>query len=173
MDVGLTIRKRRQQAGLSQQALADAAATSQPTIAAYEAGRVVPSIPTLSRILGSCGYALTVKPSIVDVRWTRVEEKSLAIHRAIAAKLLVDPLPVLAKARRNVNMLRDADLGHASQLLDEWDRLLAAPVGEVVTVLLARTQRAIDLRQMTPFAGVLNDSERRQVLRSVPLQVNT
>jgi predicted transcriptional regulator len=173
MDVGLTIRKRRQHAGLSQHTLADAAATSQPTIAAYEAGRVVPSIPTLSRILGSCGYALTVKPSIVNVRWTRVEEKSLAIHRAIAAQLLVDPLPVLAKAGRNMNTLRDADIGHASQLLDEWDRLLAGPVDEIVTILLARTQRAIDLRQMTPFAGVLNDVERRSILRSVPRRLDT
>ena len=170
MDVGKTIRKRRQHAGLSQHALADAAATSQPTIAAYEAGRVVPSVPTLSRILESCGYALAVRPSTTHVRWTRVEEKSLAIHRAIAAKLLTDTTPVLAKARHNMVTLRDADLGHASQLLDDWDRLLAGSVDEIVTIILARTQQAIDLRQMTPFAGVLTDSERRSILQSVPQQ---
>jgi len=171
MNVGLTIRKQRQHAGLSQHALANAASTSQPTIAAYEAGRVVPSVPTLSRILESCGHSLAVVPSTSHVRWTRVEEKSLAIHRAIATRLLTDPIPVLAKAHRNLDTLRAADLGHASRRLDEWDHLLNGSVDEIVTTLLARTQRAIDLRQMTPFAGVLTDADRRSVLQSVPRRV--
>jgi len=34
--------------------------------------------------------------------------------------------------------------------------------------MLARTGHGIDLRQMTPFAGVLTDTERRKALRSVP-----
>jgi hypothetical protein len=122
----------------------------------------------LSRILRSCGYALIVEPSTINVRWTRVEEKSLAIHRAIAAQLLTDPIPILAKARRNLNGLRDADLGHARQWLDEWDHLLDGPVDQIVTTLLARTQRGIDLRQMTPFAGVLTNAERRSILQTVP-----
>lgn len=171
MDVAQVIRKRRQRAGLSQDALATAAVTSQPTIAAYEAGRVVPSVPTLSRILESCGHSLAVEPSTTHVRWTRVEEKSLAIHRAIAARLLTDPMPVLTKAHHNLDTLRDSDLGHASHLLNEWDHLLNGPVDEIVTTLLARTQRAIDLRQMTPFAGVLTDAERRSILQSVPRRV--
>jgi transcriptional regulator with XRE-family HTH domain len=144
MDVGLVIRERRQRAGLSQDALANAASTSQPTIAAYEAGRVVPSVPTLSRILESCGHSLAVEPSTTHVRWTRVEEKSLAIHRAIAARLLTTPMPVLAKAHHNLDTLRDSSLGHASQLLDEWDDLLNGPVDEIVTTLLAHGVYASD-----------------------------
>ena len=105
------IRRCRHEAGLSQQALADAASTSQPTIAAYESGRVVPSVPTLTRVLEACGQRLSVDPVTTSPRWTRVEEKSLALHRGIAARLLADPSPVLAHARRNLQKLRAADDG--------------------------------------------------------------
>ena len=48
-----------------------------------------------------CGSTLQV----VDAeppRWSRVEEKSLAIHRLLAARLLSNPLTVLEKARANL-----------------------------------------------------------------------
>ncbi len=64
--------------------------------------------------------------------------------------------------------LRTADRGNSARWLDEWDRLLDRPTDEIVTAMLARTRDGIDLRQMTPFAGVLTDSERRKALRSVP-----
>lgn len=51
--------------------------------------------------------------------------------------------------------------------LDEWERMLAAPTGELIEFMLATGERADDLRQMTPFAGVLSDDERNQVVRRV------
>ncbi len=101
-------------------------------------------------------------------RWTRVEEKSLAIHRLIAARLLQDPAPTLKKARHNLAKLREADRGNSTCWLDEWEDLLDRSFDEIVTAMLARTQHGVDLRQMTPFAGVLTDTERRKALRSVP-----
>lgn len=168
MEVGPELRHCRVRAGLSQHALAQAASTSQPTIAAYEAGRVSPNVDTLTRLLKACGYTIDVAPDIYTPRWTRVEEKSLAIHRLIAARILQDPTPTLRKARANLAKLRSADRGNSARWLDEWDGLLARPTDEIVTAMLARTQHGIDLRQMTPFAGVLTDAERRKALRSVP-----
>ncbi|MEO6651339.1 MAG: helix-turn-helix transcriptional regulator [Ilumatobacteraceae bacterium] len=168
MDVGTQLRRCRTRAGLSQDALAQAAGTSQPTVAAYETGRVTPNVDTLARLLEACGYTIDVVPDTDAPRWTRVEEKSLAIHRQIAARLLQDPAPTLRKARANLATLRSADRGHASRWLDEWSDLLDRPTDEIVTVMLARTQQGIDLRQMTPFAGVLTDAERRRAVRSVP-----
>jgi transcriptional regulator with XRE-family HTH domain len=167
MEIGTQLRRYRGRAGLSQQALADAAGTSQPTVAAYESGRVTPSMSTLGRLLGACGFTIAVVADERVPRWTRVEEKSLAIHRQIAARLLEQPRPTIAKARVNLDRLHSADRGNAAHLLDEWDTLLDRPTDEVVTAMLARTQRGIDLRQMTPFAGVLTDTERRKALRSV------
>lgn len=168
MEVSTDLRRCRDRAGLSQRALADAAGTSQPTVAAYEAGRVTPNVDTLARLLEACGYTIDVVRDVDAPRWTRVEEKSLAIHRQIAARLLEDPAPTLRKAQSNLSNLRSADRGQASRLLDEWSDLLNRPADEIVTAMLARSQQGVDLRQMTPFAGVLDDNERRRALRSVP-----
>lgn len=103
------------QPGLSQQALADTAGTSQPTVAAYESGRVTPSLPTLNRLLSVCGYTIGVALANDPPRWTRVEQKSPAIHRLIAARLLQDPTPTLKKARNNLVKLRSLDRGNSER----------------------------------------------------------
>ena len=167
MDVAAQLRSCRARAGLSQTALANAAGTSQPTVATYESGRVTPNVSTLIRLLEACGCTLVVVPAADAPRWTRVEEKSLAIHRRIAARLLEDPDRTIKKARRNLALLRSADRGQSARLLDDWNDLLGRPTDEIVTAMLARTQHAIDLRQMTPFAGVITDAERIKALQSV------
>ena len=58
MDVARLIRNARQQAGLSQTELARRAGTSQPTLASYEAGRVVPRIETVVRLLEASDHEL-------------------------------------------------------------------------------------------------------------------
>lgn len=125
-------------------------------------------MPTLDRLLAGCGYTIGVALATETPRWTRVEEKSLAVHRLIAARLLQDSAPTLKKAGDNLAKLRSADRGNSTGWLDEWDELLDRSTDEIVTAMLARTQRGIDLRQMTPFAGVLTDTERRKALRAVP-----
>lgn len=167
MDVATQLRHCRERARMSQKALADAAGTSQPTVAAYESGRVTPSVPTLLRLLKACGFTIKITPNTDTPRWTRVEEKSLAVHQRIAAQLLKDPERTILKARSNLDQLRKADRGHSARWLDEWDDLLDRPTDEIVTAMLARTQDAIDLRQMTPFAGVITDAERSEALQSV------
>lgn len=59
-EVATLIRNARRAAGLSQAALARRAGTSQPTLAAYEAGRLVPRLDTLSRLLDASGHQLEV-----------------------------------------------------------------------------------------------------------------
>ncbi|MBK6967549.1 MAG: helix-turn-helix transcriptional regulator [Candidatus Microthrix sp.] len=53
MDVAAQLRSCRARAGLSQTALANAAGTSQPTVATYESGRVTPNVSTPHSIVGS------------------------------------------------------------------------------------------------------------------------
>jgi len=57
MDAAVTLRRARVMAGLSLRALAERAGTSHATLAAYEAGRAVPRVDTLDRILRAAGYA--------------------------------------------------------------------------------------------------------------------
>lgn len=56
MDAALTLRRTRVRAGLSLRALAERSGTSHATLAAYEAGRIVPRVDTLDRILRAAGF---------------------------------------------------------------------------------------------------------------------
>ena len=48
--------------------------------------------------------------------------------------------------------------------LQEWARLLDGPLVELLTALTSPTPRSRELRQNSPFAGVLTDAERLAVL---------
>ncbi|HEY3833634.1 MAG TPA: helix-turn-helix transcriptional regulator [Acidimicrobiia bacterium] len=54
------IRRARARSGLSLRALAERAGTSHSTLAAYEAGRISPTLDTLERILGAAGFTATI-----------------------------------------------------------------------------------------------------------------
>ena len=144
---------------MTQAQVAASSGTSQPAIAAYESGRKSPTLRTLRRIARSLGFDLAV--SFV-VPLTREDRRSLALHRAIAAKLEADPHPVLDKARTNLRVMRDKH-EHARPLLDEWEAVLERSVDEIMEVMLDPGLHARDLRQVTPFAGVLSPSERARV----------
>jgi len=60
MDAAATLRRARTSAGLSLRVLAERAGTSHATLAAYEAGRTVPGVDTLDRILRAAGFAADV-----------------------------------------------------------------------------------------------------------------
>jgi transcriptional regulator with XRE-family HTH domain len=66
MDAATTLRSARRRAGLSLRVLAGRAATSHSTLAAYEAGRKVPTVDTLDRVLRAAGYEVAVEltPSV-------------------------------------------------------------------------------------------------------------
>ncbi len=61
MDPGTTIRSCRHRSGLTLRALAARSHTSHSTLAAYEAGRKVPSAATLARIVEAAGCQLEVR----------------------------------------------------------------------------------------------------------------
>jgi transcriptional regulator with XRE-family HTH domain len=56
MDAATTLRTARRRAGLSLRVLATRADTSHSTLAAYEAGRKVPTVDTLDRVVRAAGY---------------------------------------------------------------------------------------------------------------------
>jgi transcriptional regulator with XRE-family HTH domain len=61
VDAGRTLRQARLQGGLSLRALGARAGTSHATLAAYEAGRAVPRVDTLDRILRAAGFATNIE----------------------------------------------------------------------------------------------------------------
>lgn len=148
-------------AGVTQADLAQKAGTSQPTIALYESGEKSPSVSTLQRLAESLGLEL-----VVDFvpRLTREDRRSLAYHHAIAKTVRSNPLATIQRAKRTLARLHK-DHPHAAELLDQWQTWLDLPIDELIARMLDPGIMARDMRQVTPFAGVLSASERLRVLK--------
>ena len=74
----------RRRTGLTQDALAQLAGTSQPTIAAYESGRKSPTLTTAARLARATGLEMVVDfvPPL-----TREDRRSLALHDAVIDRI--------------------------------------------------------------------------------------
>lgn len=155
------VRALRERAALTQHSLARAAGTSQPAIAAYEAGRKSPTMDTLQRLASAVGLHATIE---YTTPLTREERRSLALHFAIARRLAADPAAVLALARQNLARMR-AHGGPEHRLLREWETALDRPIDALLPALTDPREWARELRQVTPFAGVLSVGERAAVYR--------
>ena len=154
------IRKLRERVGLTQAELADRAGTSQSAIAAYETGRKSPTLRTVARLAGSVGLDpwIDYHPPL-----TREERRSLFLHRAIARRLLEDPEAVLTRARKVLGIMEGRASPGLDPVLREWRVLLDRPVEALAAVLVDPDPWARELRQATPFAGVLDAGERTEV----------
>lgn len=99
---------------------------------------------------------------------TREQERSLWLHQGLLGVLLAEPERVLAIARDNLARWRTVHRPGGATLgyFDAWERVLDAGLDEVVATLVSRTPVACELRQNSPFAGVLPDSTRIALLAS-------
>lgn len=112
----------------------------------------------------------TIFPSRRRPRLThrRAELVSLAYHRAVALRLddrlVRDAWKRLAKWR---------DSGAIdSRWADEWEHVLELPVAKIAKLISSDSERSREVRQSSPFAGVLTQQERRRLLRLVDDRVN-
>jgi hypothetical protein len=69
-------------------------------------------------------------------------------------------------ALRNLEHMRSTSRGQARRWMDEWDRLLKGPIDRLLAVLVSPSPRSRELRQNSPFAGLLNDNERSRILHA-------
>ena len=97
----------------------------------------------------------------------RNEERSLALHQAVAEKLLDEPA-VLARARHKVESWHQDGSVHPHYAA-AWRRLLALTPEEIARRLVDRNQEMTDLRQSSPFADALSPRERWAILRRLPI----
>lgn len=99
---------------------------------------------------------------------TRKDRFSLALHCLVATELLRDEDAVRNRARENLRTLRRADVdGAAASYLDAWERLLRGDIESLIAVLTSFEHAARDLRNVTPFAGVVSDAQRRKLIRAI------
>jgi hypothetical protein len=92
------------------------------------------------------------------------ERRALAYHAVVADRL---DEATIDEARARIEQL--ASDGHLDpRYAERWRELLARPHGEIARAIVADTQTAADLRQNSPFSGVLNEQERRRIIEANP-----
>jgi len=92
-------------------------------------------------------------------------ERSLALHEAVAERLRAEPNLRVAARARVAEWLQDGTV--ARSYADEWMTLLERPLKELLDALTGRTEHLHDLRQVSPFAGVLDPRTRWRIHREV------
>lgn len=99
---------------------------------------------------------------------TRDQERSLWLHQALLGELLSRPIETLGKARDNIEKWRGSHRadGMTVRYLNEWAEIIDSGLDRVVETITSRAPHACELRQNSPFAGVLPDETRLQVVRS-------
>lgn len=93
----------------------------------------------------------------------RASARSLAYHRAVAQRLRK---PMIDEARHVLCRWREQDSIDPSYA-EQWERLLARPVTEVRRAIVEPSADADDLRQNSPFAGILSEPERRKIISEI------
>lgn len=88
----------------------------------------------------------------------RIDQRSLALHRAVAEKLRAQP-SLLEIARDNLKRWAPT-AGRSTPWLDEWTRILDLPLEQMLQLLGEEGEQMTALRQSSPFAGVLDPQER-------------
>lgn len=151
----------RSHASVTQQALAVSAGTSQPTIALYESGAKSPTVATLQRLASSQGLELVVTYA---PRLTREDHRSLAYHHAIATILRRGSVSAIKRAKRALTKMRKNHPG-VKPLFDRWCVWLGLPIEELISRMLDPEMMAREMRQVTPFAGLLEPKDRVQILK--------
>ena len=104
------------------------------------------------------------------VEWASVRDphrlaqlRSLAYHRVLARRL---DQSTVDEARHTLWEWR-----HKGTIdprwADEWESILERPLAEIRHVLASDEPYAADLRQSSPFAGLLTEPERRRILEEI------
>jgi hypothetical protein len=93
----------------------------------------------------------------------RARARSLAYHRALARRLRRS----MVEEARYV-LYRWREQGHIDdRYADSWERLLDRPVRDIKRAIVEEGPDADDLRQNSPFAGLLSEAERQRIVREV------
>ena len=88
----------------------------------------------------------------------RIDQRSLAMHRAIAEKLRLHP-GLLEIARENLDRW-SATSGRSQPYWDAWRTILDGPLEQVLERMVEESEGMTAMRQATPFAGILSPQER-------------
>lgn len=169
MNAATLIRISREAAGLSQDALAARAGTSQPAVSRYESGASSPSVETLDRLLAAMGARLELRaaaaPRRLDVRTPRMAKlranrdrvRRIAYrHGALNVRVFGSVARGEDGPESDVDLLVDLDVRRSGLL----------PLGAIADELSALLGERVDVAPASALAPHVADSVHAE---AVPL----
>jgi hypothetical protein len=90
------------------------------------------------------------------------EARSLALHQEVARRIRAQPELLTAVRARVEGWLRDGSV--ARPYAEAWRDILSCDLEVILAAIVDPGERGRDLRQCTPFAGVLDPRTRWRIL---------
>lgn len=156
------VKRLRHLAGANQAELAKRFDVSQPAISQYESGRRSPNLDRFVAVAEGLGRRLVLVPDRITQSNDRSERFSWLLYQRVAEHFVSDPGRVRRIGHRNLRMF-----SHTTWLpyVEEWQRLLdPRNETELLVVLCIPDVEMTGLLSSSPFAGVLSDHERTDLL---------
>jgi len=93
----------------------------------------------------------------------RIEKRSIALHQKIAQRIRVNPR-LLVVADKNLErwIERDGEI----PAWREWKKILRKPLAQILDLIISTGEEARQLRQSSPFCGILTPRERWKIYES-------
>lgn len=95
-----------------------------------------------------------------------VERFSLRLHEEVAQHIRANPA-LLDRARANITRWKRQLGQSASRDLDIWSSILTGPLEDILSMMVARTEKGDRLRQSSPFCGIISQARRMELFREV------
>lgn len=151
----------------SQTELSRLSGVRQPSVSQFLSGKKGLSDEQLDRLLSCMGQRLEVVVRPVEPTLTRSEHRSWLMHRRVAMRLTAknfdSSLPTMLD---NLDRVRRHTRGQPHERnMDEWKRILTeGDVNDVKRMLTGLSRHAIEMREVSPMAGLLTEDERLEAL---------
>lgn len=94
----------------------------------------------------------------------REDRRSLWLAYATAGEIVRDPDAAIQRARQHIALTSPMARGQARLWIDEWSRMLDGPVDALLATLTDPSLRGREMRQNSPFAGLIDDDERAAIV---------
>ncbi|MFA4928606.1 MAG: helix-turn-helix transcriptional regulator [Patulibacter sp.] len=170
VDRGDLLRATMKETGITQSDLSRISGVRQPSISQFLSGKADLSDKQLDRLLSCMGYRLEVVRRSVKPQLTRSERRSWRLHRALSAQLTPTTLAEWhATIEHNLERLSAGVSGqpHARNL-DRWTSLVREQdVLGLHRVLTGLDRGSIEMREVSPLAGLLSSEDRQRALSGV------
>lgn len=158
------------QTGTTQTTLSRISGVHQPSISQFLSHKIDFSDEHLDRLLSCMGFQLEVIRRPVAPDLTRSERRSWMLHRRLSSHLTRRTFELWRpRLIKNLARVRDGVQGLVHQgNLDRWSDLIIS--GDIVGLHTAMTgldRRSIEMREVSPFSGLLSNEERLEVLHEL------